>query len=279
LSFTVEQGSLFAFIGSNGAGKSTAIGCITTTLVPTSGTIRVAGHDVATGAHAVRGVIGDVFQSSLLDPLLTVKENLVFRAGLFGLTRTQAISRIERLAQLVNLHSFLDRRYGVLSGGEKRRADIARALIHNPSIVFLDEPTAGLDPRSREDIWSAIEQLRETQGTTIFLTTHYLEETERADNVCILDKGAIVAQGHPAQLRAQYSSSIVTVRSLQPNAVLNECRRRGLNPVVDDLDIMISVESSAHALELLSGLDIDDFEFRHGTMNDVFLAVTGGAVE
>ncbi|QAV70932.1 ABC transporter ATP-binding protein [Salinibacterium sp. UTAS2018] len=278
LSFNVEPGTVFAFIGSNGAGKSTAIGCITTTLAPTSGEIRVAGYDVATDAHAVRAAIGAVFQTSLLDPLLTVKENLIVRAGFYGLTRKEAIIRIGRLSELVKLHSFLDRRYGLLSGGEKRRADIARALIHNPSIVFLDEPTAGLDPQSREHIWAAIEQLRATHGTTVFLTTHYMEETERANNVCILDKGEIVAEGTPADLRQKYSSSVLTVRSSRPVAILDECRRRGLEPSFDDHDIVIPLQSSAHALELLTALDTDDFEFRHGTMNDVFLAVTGGEV-
>ncbi|WP_345467667.1 ABC transporter ATP-binding protein [Paeniglutamicibacter antarcticus] len=278
LSFSVQSGSVFAFIGSNGAGKSTAIGCITTTLAPTSGEIRVAGYDVAKDAHAVRAAIGAVFQASLLDPLLTVKENLVLRAGFYGLTRKEALSRIERLAELVNLKSFLNRRHGVLSGGEKRRADIARALIHNPSIVFLDEPTGGLDPQSREHIWAAIEELRATQGTTVFLTTHYMEETERANNVCILDKGEIVAQGTPSELRARHSSSVLTVRTSQPTAVLEECRLRGLESSLDDHDILIPVSSSAQALELLTALDTDDFEYRHGTMNDVFLAVTGGEV-
>ncbi len=278
LSFSVEPGSVFAFIGSNGAGKSTAIGCITTTLIPTSGEIRVAGYDVAKDAHAVRTAIGAVFQSSLLDALLTVKENLIIRAGFYGLSRKETIVRIERLTELVNLRSFLNRKYGLLSGGQKRRADIARALIHDPLIVFLDEPTAGLDPQSREYIWAAIEQLRATDGTTIFLTTHYLEETERANNVCILDKGEIVAQGTPAELRKTYSSSVLTIRSAQPGTVLDQCRRHGLEPSLQEQDILIPVRSSSHALELLKTLDSDDFEFRHGTMNDVFLAVTGGEV-
>ncbi|MGP5220766.1 ABC transporter ATP-binding protein [Arthrobacter rhombi] len=278
LSFTVASGSVFAFIGSNGAGKSTAIGCITTILAPSSGEVRVAGYDVAKEAHAVRGLIGAVFQSSLLDPLLTVKENLVLRAGFYGLARKAAIGRIEELAGLLDLGSYIDRRYGRLSGGEKRRADIARALIHNPSILFLDEPTAGLDPQSRERIWAAIERLRTSHGTTIFLTTHYMEETERASNVCILDRGEIVAQGTPSELRATHSSSVLTVRTRRPAAVLDECRRRGFEPFLHVRDIRIPVPSSDEAFELLTRMDVDDFEFRHGTMNDVFLAVTGGEV-
>ncbi|MEN2740678.1 ABC transporter ATP-binding protein [Microbacterium sp. X-17] len=278
LSFTVPSGSLFAFLGSNGAGKSTTIGCITTTLMPTSGEIRVDGHDVVKDAHAVRGVIGAVFQTSLLDPLLTVRENLAVRAGFYGLRRREAAARVGTLAELVGLGSFLDRRYGRLSGGQKRRADIARALMHDPSVVFLDEPTAGLDPQSREHIWTAIEQLRTTRGATVFLTTHYLEETERASSVCIIEKGEIVAEGTPAELRATYSSSVLTVRSSQPAVVVEECRRRGLDPTVDTDGIRIPVPSSSVARELLALLPVNDFEFRHGTMDDVFLAVTGGEV-
>lgn len=278
LSFTVASGSVFAFIGSNGAGKTTTIGCITTTLTPSSGEIRVAGRNVVKDAHAVHTEIGAVFQTSLLDPLLTVQENLTVRAGFYGLTRKDTAARIDRLAELVGLESFLNRRYGRLSGGQKRRADIARALIHEPSVVFLDEPTAGLDPQSRERIWHAIEQLRATQGTTIFLTTHYMEETERANNVCIIEQGEIVAQGTPAELRATHSSSILTVRSAQPAVILDQCDRRGIKPILEHEDIRIPVRSSAHARELLDALDPQDFEFRHGTMDDVFLAVTGGEV-
>ncbi len=278
LSFSVDAGSVFAFLGSNGAGKTTTIGCITTTLAPTSGNIRVAGHDVVKDAHAVHTEIGAVFQTSLLDPLLTVKENLTVRSGFYGLTNRDTAVRIDKLAELVGLESFLDRRYGRLSGGQKRRADIARALIHEPAVVFLDEPTAGLDPQSRERIWAAIEQLRETHGTTVFLTTHYMEETERANKVCIIEKGEIVAQGTPAELRAKHSSSVLTVRSTQPALILAECHRRGIEPNQERDDIHIPVRSSAHARELLTALDPQDFEFRHGTMDDVFLSVTGGEV-
>lgn len=278
LSFTVDTGSLFAFLGSNGAGKSTTIGCITTTMAPTSGSIRVNGHDVRTEAQAVRGMIGAVFQSSLLDPLLTVRENLTVRAGFYGLSLAETNLRIDELAQQIGLGSYLDRRYGKLSGGQKRRADIARALIHGPSVVFLDEPTAGLDPASRQHIWTAIEELRASRGATIFLTTHYMEETERADDVCIIDHGEIVAEGSPASLRAEYSSSILTVRSSNVPEILDECRRRGLDPAVEGREILIPVVSAGAARDLLNALPLDDFEFRHGTMDDVFLAVTGGGV-
>ncbi|MHA3948904.1 ABC transporter ATP-binding protein [Cellulomonas bogoriensis] len=276
LSFTVDAGSVFAFLGSNGAGKSTTIGCITTTLAPTEGQIEVNGYDVVKDAHEVRRSIGVVFQNSLLDPLLTVRENLAVRAGFYGLGKRHAAARIDELSELIGLSSFMTRRYGQLSGGQQRRTDIARALIHSPAVVFLDEPTAGLDPQSRDQIWKTIQQLRASSGTTVFLTTHYMEETERADSVCIIDRGEIVAQGTPAELRARYSSSILTVRSARPEAVLDRLAELGFGsgPRVDGEDIVVPVESSAQARTILAEVDVDDFEFRHGTMDDVFLAVT-----
>ncbi|WP_295842116.1 ABC transporter ATP-binding protein [uncultured Microbacterium sp.] len=276
LSLSVPAGSVFAFLGENGAGKSTTIGCITTTLTPTSGSITVNGYDVEHEPHNVRASIGAVFQSSLLDPLLSVRENLAIRAGFYGLDAREARRRIETLSDLVGLGSFLERRYGPLSGGQKRRADIARALVHEPRVLFLDEPTAGLDPQSRERIWATIHELRASRGTTVFLTTHYMEETENADRVSIIDKGRIIAEGTPAQLRSQYSSSILTVRSDNQAGVVAGCRARGIDARVVGGDIEIPLASSQAARELLSVLPINDFEFRHGTMDDVFLALVGG---
>lgn len=278
LTFHVPQASLFAFLGSNGAGKSTTIGCATTTVAPTSGTVRVAGHDVVTDAAAARAAIGCVFQTSLLDPLLTVRENLALRASFYGMTTSAAAARITTLTDMVGIGSFLDRRHHNLSGGQRRRADIARALLQRPAVLFLDEPTAGLDPQSRQQIWHAINTLRRHSGTTIFLTTHYLEETERADQVCIIEKGSIVAEGTPADLRARYSSSTLTVRTTHPDHVRAQCARHGVRAEADGDGIRIAVASSTQARELLAVLDIDDFEFRHGTMDDVFLAVTGGRI-
>lgn len=277
VSFSVPSSSVFAFLGENGAGKSTTIGCITTTLAPTSGVISVSGYDVEHHPHDVRASIGAVFQSSLLDPLLSVRENLAVRAGFYGLDTREAGRRIGMLSDLVGLGSFLERRYGTLSGGQKRRADIARALVHEPRVLFLDEPTAGLDPQSRERIWATIHELRATAGTTVFLTTHYMEETENADRVCIIDRGRIIAGGTPAQLRSRYSSSILTVRSEDHAGVIAACRTRGIDVRAVGADLVIPMASSQTAKELLAVLPIDDFEFRHGTMDDVFLTLVGGA--
>lgn len=276
LSFEVPTGSLFAFLGANGAGESTTIGCITTVLRPTSGTIHVADRDAVKDPYGVRAIIGAVFQQSLLDPLLSVRENLAIRAGFYGLHRRDASARIDELAEVVGLQDFLDRRYGVLSGGQKRRADIARAIVHRPSVIFLDEPTAGLDPQSREQIWSAIGQLRADHSTTVFLTTHYMEETERADQVCIISEGQILAHGTPAELRSSFSRSVLTVRASEVSTFLAACEARGVvGEHIGDV-VRVSVDQVEQARELVHMPQVTDFEFRHGTMDDVFLNVTGG---
>ncbi|SDQ25064.1 ABC transporter ATP-binding protein [Microbacterium sp. cf332] len=260
VSFDVPAGGVFAFLGTNGAGKSTTIGALTTVIQPDAGSLEVAGHDVLTDGDAVRRAIGVVFQDSLLDAALTVRENLAVRARPY-LGSTAAIrDRIDHLAEIIDLRDFVDRRYGRLSGGQRRRADIARALLHDPEIVFLDEPTTGLDPASRQMVWRTIHELRERAGLTVFLTTHYLEETEEADQVCIIDRGRIVADGTPAQLRARYSSSVLSL-------------------VTAGGDERIAVADATEARRILTerGDAVLDFEFRHGRMDDVFLALTGRA--
>jgi len=260
VSFEVPPGDVFGFLGTNGAGKSTTIGALTTVIEPDAGTISVAGHDVRTEGDAVRRSIGVVFQDSLLDAALTVRENLTVRARPYLGSTALIRERIESLTDLIDLGGFLDRRYGRLSGGQRRRADIARALLHDREIVFLDEPTTGLDPASRQAVWHTIHELRERIGLTVFLTTHYLEETEEADRVCIIDRGRIIAEGTPDDLRARYSSSILTLVTAAGTERL-------------------SVADAAEARGILAarGDGILDFEFRHGRMDDVFLALTGRA--
>jgi len=262
VSFEVPAGSVFAFLGTNGAGKSTTIGCLTTVLSPDEGTLAVAGHDVAREGDAVRRAIGVVFQDSLLDELLTVRENLTTRARPYLPDDRAVRARVAELVDLMELGEFADRRYGKLSGGQRRRVDIARALLHDPRILFLDEPTTGLDPASRALVWRTIHELRERTGLTVFLTTHYMEETEEADLVCIIEHGRIIAEGTPAALRAAHSSSILSLTT----AAGAEQR-----PVAD----------AAEARRILAELgdEVLDFEFRHGRMDDVFLALTGRRAE
>ena len=273
IGFDVAPGTLFALLGANGAGKSTTIGCLTTTVAPTAGTVTVGGSDVVADRAAVRRKVGVVFQEALLDPILKVRENLRSRAVLYGMSAAAVRARIEELSGLLGLEEFIDRPYGPLSGGQKRRADIARALMHSPEILFLDEPTAGLDPHSREQIWATIDALREQRGMTVFLTTHYMEETERADDVRIMDHGRIVAEGTPAQLRARYSSSILTLRG-DLDTLRAEVAAAGLRATEQQGDLLVEVESAAQARRMLLHSSAHDFEMRHGTMDDVFLAVT-----
>ncbi|MFC4222469.1 ABC transporter ATP-binding protein [Lysinibacter cavernae] len=282
VSFDVLPGTVFAFLGTNGAGKSTTISCITTLLEFDSGQIEVLGQRVGKGSRdagnaTIRRQIGVVFQNSVLDPLLTVIENLRVRASFYGIPAGEAKARIAELTTLIGLEEVLDRPYGKLSGGQKRRADIARALIHNPSILFLDEPTTGLDPQSREQVWEAIDTLRATQGITVFLTTHYMEETEKSDEVCIIKSGTIAVRGTAAALRSRYSSSILTVTPESIASTVEWCSAHNIEYRVSGDALQLPVESSAAALGLLNKLGdtVRDFEFRHGTMDDVFLAVTG----
>jgi multidrug/hemolysin transport system ATP-binding protein len=281
LSLSVADASVFAFVGRNGAGKSTTINCLTTILPADAGQARVAGFDVERDAAAVRARIGVVFQDSVLDPALTARENLRTRARLSHMERHAAELRITELAALIDIDEFLDRRYKTLSGGQRRRVDIARALLHRPDVLFLDEPTAGLDPASRSSVWNAIQELRRQGGLTVFLTTHYLEETEEADQVCIIDGGRVIAEGTPAQLRERHSRSILTVTSADSAALLALARDHGLEATRDADVVALPVPDARTALGILAahGDAVVDFEFRHGSMDDVFLALTGHAAE
>jgi multidrug/hemolysin transport system ATP-binding protein len=282
LSFDVPAASVFAFLGTNGAGKSTTISCLTTVATADSGRIEIDGLQVGYDDELIRRRIGVVFQSSLLDPTLTVRENLHDRASFYGLGAADRAARIQNLAEQVDLTEFLDRPYGPLSGGQKRRADIARALVHDPVLLFLDEPTAGLDPQSREQVWRTIHSLRATQGLTVFLTTHYMEETEEADHVVIIHAAKLVVQGTPTQLRSSHSSSVLTVATHDTDGLVRACEGAALSCTMSGGIGRIAVPDSATAFDFLSlhRALVDDFELRHGTMDDVFLAVTAnGAPE
>jgi multidrug/hemolysin transport system ATP-binding protein len=281
LSLSVPDASVFAFVGRNGAGKSTTINCLTTILQADAGEARVVGFDVNRDASAVRARIGVVFQESVLDPALTARENLRIRARLSQMDRREADLRITELAALIDIGEFLDRRYKTLSGGQRRRVDIARALLHRPDVLFLDEPTAGLDPASRASVWSTIQELRHQGGLTVFLTTHYLEETEEADEVCIIDRGRVVAEGTPAQLRERHSRSILTVTSADPEGLIALASTHGAPATLEGDVVAVPVDDAHAALTILAahGDSVVDFEFRHGSMDDVFLAVTGHEAE
>ncbi|MET7736443.1 ATP-binding cassette domain-containing protein [Streptomyces sp. NPDC005402] len=209
IDLTVHEGEILGFLGPNGAGKTTTLRMLTTLLSPTGGTATVAGHDLATDATGVRRACGYVAQSGGVDPQISVREELVTQGRLYRLPRPEAVARAEELARDLGLTGLLDRRCGTLSGGQRRRLDIAMALTHRPKVLFLDEPTTGLDPGSRADLWDLVRRLRDGHGTTVFLTTHYLDEADAlSDRLVIVDKGVVVAEGTPSALKLEYGGSI-----------------------------------------------------------------------
>lgn len=273
LSFHVARGELFAFLGVNGAGKSTTISIMCGTLSKDGGKVIVNGNDVDDGVAAITRDIGVVFQNSVLDGALTVRDNLVSRAALYGITGKAAAARIDELAGLLDFGNIVNRTLGKLSGGQRRRIDVARALIHRPKILILDEPTTGLDPQTRKTLWEVIGECRRRDGMTVFLTTHYMEEAADADYVVILDAGKIVAKGTPLELKNAYTGDFITVYNPDNEAV----GRLGL-PVENIRDaVRIAVKNTAEARDLIVAHPelFSDFEITKGKMDDVFLAVTG----
>ena len=281
ISFSVKKGSLFAFLGPNGAGKSTTINIIATLVAKTGGTVEVDGFDLDKEEGRIRDSIGIVFQESRLDGLLTVEENLYSRGALYKMGKKEVDQRIENIDGFLSIKELLDRPYGRLSGGQKRKADIARALIHYPKILILDEPTTGLDPKTRLQVWEAIKDIQKNQGITIFLTTHYMEEVSMADDVVIIDRGKIVARGTPTMLKTKYSSDVLKVVPHDKEKYIEYLKKRGLSYHVYADVINIPLKSSKRALEILMETEdmIETFEVIKGNMDDVFLAITGRYLE
>ena len=273
LSFQVKKGELFAFLGVNGAGKSTTISIICGQLQKDSGSVLVNGLDTAHSLDKTKRAIGVVFQDSVLDRPLTAKENLKSRAALYGITGKAFEDRVKELSEILDFKEFMNRPVGKLSGGQRRRIDIARALIHRPEILILDEPTTGLDPQTRKLIWNVIEHLREEEKMTVFLTTHYMEEAASASYVVILDSGSIVAEGTPLELKNKYVRDYVSLYGISEDEV--KALNMEYKPVRDGFQI--SVPSTAAATDLIVSHQelFRDYEVVKGGMDDVFLAVTG----
>ncbi len=273
LSFQVRKGELFAFLGVNGAGKSTTISILCGSLAKDKGKVLVCGENIDTNMKTVTRRLGVVFQNSVLDQALTVKDNLRSRAALYGITGDAFEERLENLSNLLKFKDLLNRTVGKLSGGQRRRIDIARGLLHNPEILILDEPTTGLDPQTRKHLWDVIEQLRQDQNLTVLLTTHYMEEAANADYVVILDSGKIAAEGTPLELKNQFTGDYITLYGLTPGEL--EALPLPYTPVRDG--IQVSVENTAAATKLILENPhlFRDYEITKGKMDDVFLAATG----
>lgn len=279
IDFDVKEGELFAFLGENGAGKSTTINILCTILEKTSGDIKICGHVLGREDDLIRKEIGIVFQNSVLDDKLTVKENLFTRGSYYGLTKKQIEERLKSFYERFELAEIMNRKYEKLSGGQRRRVDIVRALLNNPKILFLDEPTTGLDPKSRKIVWDYIDYLRREKGMTIFLTTHYMEETRDANHVVILDKGEVIARGTPSELKSSYASSKFlwyTERNEENDKTAKSINSRILYDA-DHYNILFD----GNIFDIISGEKdkFKDFEIIKGSMDDVFLNLTGRMLE
>ena len=273
LSFCVKEGELFAFLGINGAGKSTTINIMCGQLSKNSGTVRINGTDIDDDPDTIKRSLGVVFQSSALDKDLSVRDNLQSRAALYGIKGKAFQERLGELAKQLDFEDILNRTVGKLSGGQRRRIDVARALLHRPKILILDEPTTGLDPQTRSMLWRVVGELRRKEKMTVFLTTHYMEEAADADYVVILDGGKIAAEGTPLTLKNTYTGDFITLYGVEES----EMERLGA-PYEKIRDAYrVSVQNTAAATELILRFPeiFQDYEITKGKMDDVFLAVTG----
>lgn len=273
LSFRVKEGELFAFLGINGAGKSTTINIMCGQLSKDSGTVEIDGANLDRNLAHIKRELGVVFQSSVLDGALSVRDNLQSRAALYDIKGTGFSRRLAELAKLLDFENILNRPVGKLSGGQRRRIDIARALLHHPKILIFDEPTTGLDPQTRKLLWDVVTELRKKENMTVFLTTHYMEEAADADYVVILDSGKIAAEGTPLTLKNTYAGDFVTLYGVE------EAAAKALGcvyaPVRDGWRIEVADTREATRLILENPALFTDYEITKGKMDDVFLAVTG----
>lgn len=281
ISFYVEKGKLFSFLGPNGAGKSTTIDIICTFLKPDKGEVIVDGYKLGEDDDAIHSRIGVVFQQNLLDRLLTVEENLKLRAGLYGLKGRELDDAVKKVSQDIGISDILKRPYGSLSGGQKRKCDIARALVHSPEILFMDEPTTGLDPQARKSIWETILRLQKEKSMTVFMTTHYMEEAAQADYVIVIDKGTLAAKGTPSELKEKYSHDKLSLIGTDNQELKCRLEADGIifhqhsdRLVVDIPNTMASIDIIEKYKGYLTG-----FEVTMGTMDDAFISITGKEIK
>src|SRR5215813_1017501 len=284
----VDEGEIYGFLGPNGAGKTTTVRMLTTLLLPTGGRATVAGHDVVGEARAVRASIGVALQEAALDPLMTGRELIRLQATLQGLPGAEGRRRADDLLERVDLGGAADRRVGGYSGGMKRRLDLAAALVHEPRVLFLDEPTTGLDPVSRKTIWEEVQSLND-DGTTVFLTTQYLEEADQlADNVGIIDQGKIVAEGTPDSLKTEIGNPHIQLQLAEGSIAEAEevCAQLGkLLPPRDGRTVLVEVENGAADIPRVvraldeAGIAVESLELVRPTLDDVFVAKTGHHLE
>lgn len=275
ISFSVKKGELFAFLGTNGAGKSTTIDILCTLLKKTSGDVMIDNYKLGEGNNYIRKKIGVVFQESLLDERLTVYENIINRGQYYNLSKMKIKENYHFVSEYLNLNDIKGKKYGALSGGQRRRADIARAIIHKPNILFLDEPTTGLDPQTRLFVWDAIKRLQEETNMTIFLTTHYMEEAAVADNVVVIKEGRLVAEGTPSQLKDKYTFDSLHVIFNDTFDCKTWFKEKNISYTLRNSIYTIRVATTLNAYDILKELEgqVESFEVIKGSMDDVFINI------
>lgn len=277
LSFCVKTGELFAFLGVNGAGKSTTIGIICGQLEKDNGNVIIDGNNIDKNIDKIKTEIGVVFQNSVLDKSLTVRDNLEYKAALYGIYGNAFEERLKEVSEMLDFSDILNRTVGKLSGGQRRRVDIARALFHRPKLLILDEPTTGLDPQTRKTLWNVISELRKNENLTVFLTTHYMEEAAEADYVVILDSGKLIAEGTPLELKNKYTCDYITLYNTDEESVKN---MGVVYELIKDA-FKIQIQNTEKATELITKYPsvFKDYEITKGKMDDVFLSATGKKLE
>jgi len=275
ISFSIREGEFFSLLGPNGSGKTTTISMICTILSMDAGSVEISGYRVGRDDKKIRRMLGVVFQNNRLDSVLTVRENLEIRGRLYSLPKATLENRIEELLTITGAVDLVKRKYGTLSGGEKRKIDIARALIHSPKILLLDEPTTGLDPESRSKIWQMVTNLRNEENVTILLTTHYLEETNESDHVVVLNEGRVQVAGKPSEIKDRYSHNFL---------IIHTNHKEELEVMLDDQNtaykyrdgmFFIPLKNTKEAISIINDCQdlIESYEVKQGTMDDAFMSI------
>lgn len=280
IDFYVEEGELFAFLGLNGAGKSTTIDMLCTFLKLDRGSIKINNYEVGKDDEKIKSLVGVVFQESVLDELLTVKENLITRSKLYNMSKDEFNKNLEEIADITGIREIINRQYRKLSGGQRRRVDIARALINKPKILFLDEPTTGLDPKTRKNVWDMIRTLQKDNNMTVFLTTHYMEEASKADYIVVMDKGVIAAKGTTDELKEKYAKDkmIIYFDDEKSDFIENYLKENNYEFFIQNNDITIEINTTLESIKIIDDcrIYINSFEVIKGSMDDVFLNITKG---
>lgn len=277
ISFKVKKGQLYGFLGVNGAGKSTTINMLCTLLPRQEGEVTICGHRLGKEDREIRSKIGVVFQDNTLDNRLTIKENLVIRAGLYHNNNKEIMANLDYVCDVLSIGDLLKRQFNKLSGGQKRRCEIARALMNRPELLFLDEPTTGLDPQTRQSVWSSIEALQKEVGMTVFLTTHYMEEAAKAQYISIMEAGKLVANGTPFELKEKYAHDILKLVPQDFDELAKVLNEQNISSEKRTNHIRVIIQDSLHGLEILNRVKeyLKSYEVIQGTMDDVFLNITG----